>query len=79
VFNAIVSILFLVNAYARNGNGAEAIELYRRMPANMRDTVSHSCVLNACSHAGLVDEARTIFEQINTKTEYAITTMVRVS
>ena len=40
--------------------GSEAIDLHRRMPESLRDSVSHICVLNACSHAGLADEARSI-------------------
>ncbi|CAF1436318.1 unnamed protein product, partial [Didymodactylos carnosus] len=68
--------LFSVNAYGRNGMGSEAIDLYRQMPQNIRNTVSHICVLNACSHSGLLDQARTIFKEIGTKTEYIIATMI---
>ena len=57
--------------------GDEAIDLYRQMPENIRNTVTHMCVLNACSHAGLVDQARLIFDRINNKTEKVIVTMVR--
>ena len=56
--------------------GSDAIDLYRHMPEVMHDTVTHICDLNACSHAGLVDQARQIFEKINDKTEKIITTMV---
>ena len=56
--------------------GADAIDVYRQMPANIRDEVSHICVMNACSHAGLVDEARTIFNTVGRKTEKIIGTMV---
>jgi hypothetical protein len=72
----IVCIFFSVNAYARNGMGSDAIALYRRMPEKMRDTVSHVCVLNACSHSGLVDEAQAIFNEIDMKSERIISTMV---
>ena len=57
--------------------GEEAIDLYRQMPENIRNTVTHMCVLNACSHAGLVDQARLIFDRITNKTEKVIVTMVR--
>ena len=57
--------------------GEQAIDLYRQMPGNARDSVTHMCVLNACSHAGLVDQARLIFDRIDTKTEKVIVTMVR--
>ena len=56
--------------------GAEAVELYRQMPANLQDTITHICALNACSHAGLVDQARSIYKQIDTKTDRVVTTMV---
>ena len=70
--------LFLVDAFARNGKGAKAIEIYSKIPEDLRDAVSHGCVLNACSHAGLIEEARRIFDQIPTKTKIICTTMVRV-
>lgn len=69
--------LFLVNAYGRNGMGYEAVDLYERMPTSMRDSISHICVLNACSHRGLVDQARAIFDSIEQPTETIVTTMVR--
>jgi pentatricopeptide repeat protein len=56
--------------------GVEAIELYRKMPYNFRNEVSDICVLNACSHSGLLDEAYSIFNEISNKTEKIITTMV---
>ncbi len=56
--------------------GHEAINLYRRMPIHIRNEVVHICVLNACSHSGLVNEAYSIFEEIKVKTEKIITTMV---
>ncbi|CAF2255410.1 unnamed protein product, partial [Rotaria magnacalcarata] len=66
----------MINAFALNGMGSQAVELYREMPNNLRDHVSQICVLNACSHAGLLHEARTIFNEISLKTESIITTMV---
>jgi pentatricopeptide repeat protein len=71
-----VCIFILVNAYGRNGMGSDAVALYRQMPEKMRDAVSHICVLNACSHSGLVDEAQAIFKEINIKSERVISTMV---
>lgn len=56
--------------------GTEAVTLYRQMPKNLQNSITHICVLNACSHAGLVDEARAIFNQIETKTEHIMSTMV---
>jgi hypothetical protein len=75
----MVCLFFSVNAYARNGMGSDAIALYRQMPENMRNTVSHVCVLNACSHSGLVDEAQAIFNEIDIKSERIISTMVSLS
>jgi pentatricopeptide repeat protein len=69
-------MFFSVNAYGRNGMGSDAVALYRQMPEKMRNTVSHICVLNACSHSGLVDEARAIFNEIDVKSEKIISTMV---
>ncbi|CAF4322227.1 unnamed protein product, partial [Didymodactylos carnosus] len=71
-----VSVSYSVNAYARNGIGSEAINLYRQMPENIRNTVSHICVLNACSHSGLLDQARAIFNEISAKTGEIIATMI---
>jgi hypothetical protein len=71
-----VHMFFSVNAYARNGMGSDAIALYRQMPEKMRNAVSHVCVLNACSHSGLVDEAQAIFNEIDVKCERVICTMV---
>ena len=68
--------LFLVDTYARNGKGAEAIGTYRLIPGKVRDVVSHRCVLNACSQSGLIPEARSIFNLIETKTETIFTAMV---
>ena len=60
--------------------GIEAIELFNRIPSNMLDDVIYICVLNACSHSGLADQAWKIFETIpsNQRTEQIYTTMVIV-
>ncbi|CAF4569707.1 unnamed protein product, partial [Rotaria socialis] len=54
VFNLVVdrdTITYnaMINAFALNGMGTQAVELYRKMPNNLRDHISHICVLNACS------------------------------
>lgn len=66
----------LVNGYGLNGMGTEAVELYRQMPEELIDEVTHVCVLNACSHAGLVAEARSIFKNIKNKSEFIFGSMV---
>lgn len=69
--------LILVNIYGRNGMATEAIELYQMMPADIRDQRTYVCVINACSHAGLTTDARSIFEQIQIRDAHVVTTMVR--
>ena len=54
-----------------------AIELYRQLSKEFIDETTHICVLNACSHCGLVDEARSIFANIQIKTVSIYTTMVK--
>ncbi|CAF1560360.1 unnamed protein product [Adineta ricciae] len=66
----------MINAYGLNGMGYEAIQLYHRMPAEMRNEKSHVCVLNACSHSGLVNECRSIFTTIPNKSNYIYTTII---
>lgn len=56
--------------------GVQAIELYRQIPTEYFNEVADICVLNACSHAGLVAEARSIFQTIEIKTESIYCTMV---
>ncbi|CAF4585561.1 unnamed protein product, partial [Rotaria sp. Silwood2] len=66
----------MINAFGLNGMGYEAVDLYRRMPIVIQNEVTHICVLNACSHSGLIDEAHSIFNNIKVKTERITTTMV---
>ncbi len=47
--------------------GLKAIRLYQELPSHLRNEVSHICVLNACSHSGLLNQARSIFEHITTQ------------
>lgn len=56
--------------------GLQAIELYRQMPSELINEVTYICVLNACSHSGLINEARSIFRNIQIKTEKIYGTMV---
>ncbi|CAF5146837.1 unnamed protein product, partial [Rotaria sp. Silwood1] len=65
----------MINGFGLNGMGSEAIELYRQMPNNLHDEVSHICILNACSHSGLLHQARSIFNEISLKTEKIVTVM----
>jgi pentatricopeptide repeat protein len=56
--------------------GIQAVELYRQMPKEYINEVTYVCVLNACSHSGLVSEARLIFNNIEMKTDNIYSTMV---
>ncbi|CAF1658967.1 unnamed protein product, partial [Rotaria magnacalcarata] len=66
----------LVNSYGLNGMGDEAVKLFHEMPKESIDHLTYICVLNACSHSGLVDVARSIFNNIQTETEIIYTTMI---
>ena len=68
--------MLLVNSYGLNGIGDEAIQLFSRMPKELIKESTFICVLNACSHAGLVDQGLRIFKDITNKTERIFTTMV---
>ena len=58
--------------------GIQAAELFHQIPSNMLNPWIYVCVLNACSHSGLIQEARQIFDGIptNEKTNRIYTTMV---
>ena len=56
--------------------GVQAIKLYNQVPSELIVEATHVCVLNACSHSGLVDEARSIFRNIEIKRESIYATMV---
>ncbi|CAF1122422.1 unnamed protein product [Adineta ricciae] len=66
----------MINAYGLNGMGYDAIQLYHRMPAEMKNEKTHVCALNACSHSGLVNECRSIFAKISIKSNYIYTAMI---
>ena len=57
--------------------GHDALELYYQMPSEMIVEKTYVCILNACSHSGLVEEARSIFSKIPKKDEWIYTAMVR--
>jgi len=74
----IIHLFFcdLVNSYGLNGMGMKAIELYNQIFEESINEGTHVCVLNACSHSGLVHQARSIFSSIQMKTVKIYTTMV---
>lgn len=73
-----MEILYLVHANGLNGKGKEAIELFNRIPLEMIDNWIYVCVLNACSHSGLIEEGEKIFNLIpqQQRTEKIYTSMV---
>ncbi|CAF1012104.1 unnamed protein product [Adineta steineri] len=66
----------MINSYGLNGMGYEAIELFNKMPSKLILEETYVCVLNACSHSRLVEQAQKIFSNIENKTENICTTMV---
>ncbi|CAF4449764.1 unnamed protein product [Rotaria socialis] len=73
----VIANTTMINAYGLNGTGLEAVQLYRQIPHNLVNDVSHVCVLNTCSHSGLLDHARSVFNEIIVKTE-KITALCRL-
>ncbi|CAF1495639.1 unnamed protein product, partial [Rotaria sordida] len=72
----VVTYNAMINAYGLNHMGLEAVDLYRKMPHHLRDEVTYVCVLNGCSHSGLLNEAHSIFNEIPQKNKQVIATMV---
>ncbi|CAF2087329.1 unnamed protein product [Rotaria magnacalcarata] len=66
---------YVVNSFGLNRMDSEAVDLYRKMPNNLQDEVSSVCVLNACSHSGLLNEAHSIFNEVSHKTKKIISAM----
>ncbi|CAF1444333.1 unnamed protein product [Adineta steineri] len=75
ISNALIH-LWAINCYGFNGMGIKAIELYYKIPSKLINESINVCILNACSFSGLIDQARSIFENIRIKTERIYTTMV---
>ncbi|CAF0880345.1 unnamed protein product [Adineta ricciae] len=71
-----VAYASMVHAYGINGMGTKAVELFHQVPQSLVVEATHVCVLNACSHAGLVDQARSIFTSIEDKTEKHYAAMI---
>ncbi|XP_051126789.1 pentatricopeptide repeat-containing protein At2g13600 [Andrographis paniculata] len=67
-----VSFNAMIVGYAQNGQGTEALRLFKDMleSGERLDHVTMIGVLSACSHAGLVDEGRRYFNSM--KKEYGL-------
>ncbi|VVB17313.1 unnamed protein product [Arabis nemorensis] len=61
----LVSWSSMINAYGLHGYGSEALEIFQAMIKSGEevDAMAFLAVLSACNHAGLVEEAQTIFTQ----------------
>ena len=57
--------------------GFEAVDLYWTMPEKRKDSITHLCAINACSHARLIDQAQTIYQKASVKTVESVTVNVR--
>nr|AYM00777.1 pentatricopeptide repeat protein [Salvia miltiorrhiza] len=60
----VVSWNSMLTAYAQHGHGQEAVDLFEEMRAVglQPNEISYLCVLNACSHTGLLDKGLHYFE-----------------
>ncbi|CAA7015203.1 unnamed protein product [Microthlaspi erraticum] len=61
----LVSWSSMINAYGLHGHGSEALEIFQGMIKSGEevDAMAFLAILSACNHAGLVEEAQTIFTQ----------------
>ncbi|KAK4285777.1 hypothetical protein QN277_002427 [Acacia crassicarpa] len=68
----IVSFNSVINGFAQNGFGEEAIKIYKKMQCEGPEPnhVTFLAVLSACAHAGLVQEGWNYFNSM--KSEYGI-------
>jgi pentatricopeptide repeat protein len=59
----------MISVYGQNGKGKEALKLFEQMQYEgfLPDETTVTCVLNACSHSGLVQEALDIFYDLENK------------
>ncbi|KAI5062732.1 hypothetical protein GOP47_0023271 [Adiantum capillus-veneris] len=63
----VVSWSALITAYAQEGQYSNALSCFEQMLLRgiLPDRVAFSCVLNACSHSGLVDEGQMYFTSMS--------------
>ncbi|VVA13888.1 PREDICTED: pentatricopeptide [Prunus dulcis] len=54
----------MINAYGMHGNGKAAIDLFKKMEGEriVPDHITFLALLYACSHSGLIDEGKRIYE-----------------
>ncbi|XP_038981822.1 pentatricopeptide repeat-containing protein At3g26782, mitochondrial-like [Phoenix dactylifera] len=63
----LVSWTAMISGYGLHGRGREAVACFNEMKTKNigADKITFTSVLSACSHAGLVDEAKEIFHQMS--------------
>lgn len=63
----VVSWTAMIVAYSNHGHGHHALQLFARMTVSgiKPDEVTFVGLLSACSHAGLVNQGRRLFDSIN--------------
>jgi pentatricopeptide repeat protein len=70
----IVTWTAMINTYALNGLGVKALKCFNTMVQFVvPNDISIACVLNACSHAGKVDEALEIYYSMGIKWNITVT------
>ncbi|CAH8355666.1 unnamed protein product [Eruca vesicaria subsp. sativa] len=71
----VVSWSSMINAYGLHGQGSEALEIFQEMIKNgeKADAMAFLAVLSACNHAGLVEEAQTIFTEAEKSNRMSLT------
>ncbi|KAI5080114.1 hypothetical protein GOP47_0005593 [Adiantum capillus-veneris] len=65
-FRDVVSWNTLITGYAQKGKGQQALECYEQMQQEgiLPDAVTYHCLLNMCSHLGLVEEGQGLFDSM---------------
>ncbi|KAH7299591.1 hypothetical protein KP509_24G019600 [Ceratopteris richardii] len=65
----VVAWSALISGYAERGCGKAALSCFEQMQAKgcLPDAILFSCILNACNHSGLVEEAQNFFSAMTNK------------
>jgi pentatricopeptide repeat protein len=60
----ITAYTAVIQALGVNGQGKKALDIFCQIDKTLLDQVVFSCILNACSHSFLVEEARSLLESM---------------
>lgn len=68
-FRDVVSWTSMISAYGMNGQGRDAVSLFKKMTDSglTPDSIAFVTVLSACSHAGLLEEGRFFLKLMSEK------------